>query len=108
MINCKTGFIFPPEVIPALATLRGYHWTSLVEQILSEPDQSIETIAFTHMMVKINNCQTCNSDSFRAMNGCQKCSTQSISRFRGTDPDLIDLFNSSKYEVETFLRKRES
>jgi hypothetical protein len=106
--NCKTGFIFPLEVIPALATLRGDQWISFVEHISKEPDHSIETIAFTHMMVRINNCHTCNSDSFRAMNGCIKCSTQSISRFRGTDSDLMILYNSSKYAVETFLRKRES
>jgi len=104
---CKTGFVFPPHVIPSLATLRGDSWSSFVQGISKKPDNSIETIAFTHMMVRMNNCQTCNSDSFRAMNGCLKCSFQSIIRFRGSDSDLLDLYQTSIYDVEAFQRKSE-
>ena len=107
MNTCKTGFIFPPYIIPDLNSLRGENWQTLVKSIAREPKDSINTTAFTHMMVKINNCHTCNSDSFRAMNGCLICSTQSVSRFRGSDSDLIDLFQTSKVDVENYLRKRE-
>lgn len=107
MSKCKTDFLFPPDVITSLTSLRGLNWQSFVEGIAREPYHSINTIAFTYMMVKINNCQTCNSDSFRAMNGCVICSTQSVSRYRGSDSDLIELFEISKLDVENFLRKRE-
>ena len=105
--NCKTGFLFPPFVIPSLTKLRGDSWSSFVQEISKKPDNSIETIAFTYMMVKMNNCHTCNSDSFRAMNGCIKCSSQSITRFRGSDSDLLDLYKISVNEVEAYHRKSE-
>ena len=58
MNNCKTGFIFPSNIIPTLETLRGDSWEVLIQRIINKPDHSIETIAFTHMMAGINNCHT--------------------------------------------------
>ena len=107
MNSCNTDFIFPPHIIPSLAQLRSEDWLSLVDGISNKTNDSIETIAFTYMMVKLNNCQTCNSDSFRAMNGCLVCSSQSISRYRGSDRDLIAIFQSSVDEIRAYQRKRE-
>ena len=56
-------------------------------------------------MARMSACATCNSDSFRALNGCMVCARQSLKRYRGTDEDLMELFQAAKDEVERYIEK---
>jgi hypothetical protein len=51
-------------------------------------------------------CVGCNADSFRAMKGCTQCARQNIKRFRGSDQDLMELFDQTHKEVDQYLEKR--
>ncbi|MCA9913383.1 MAG: hypothetical protein KC496_08530, partial [Anaerolineae bacterium] len=59
--------LFPAHVIPSLQNLRGEPWRKLVELIapLSEKDE--RKLAFMLMMIRLNGCMACETDSFRAM-----------------------------------------
>jgi hypothetical protein len=106
MNNRETELLFPAYVIPSLINTRGERWQLLVQQIaLLKPD-SLEILAFTLTMVRIGNCVYCNSDSYRAMHGCRQCARQALNRFRGSDEDLVDLYNSAKTEIEDYLEKK--
>lgn len=105
MENCETDLLFPTRVIPSLSGLRGESWQSLVKEIISAKADSIEVIAFTLFMVRINNCIFCNTDSYRAMHGCDQCARQALNRFRGSDQDLVELFDTARSEVHDFLDK---
>jgi hypothetical protein len=108
MENCETDLLFPVRVIPSLISSRGEIWQSLVQEIISTQPDSLETIAFTLLMVRISNCIFCNTDSYRAMHGCNQCARQALNRFRGTDQDLIELFETAKSEVKEYLEKRKN
>lgn len=94
------------RVIPLLKTLRGEEWAALVEMQQSSDCTWLEKYAFVLMMVRISGCVNCNSDSFRAMRGCTACSKQSVKRFRGSDPELIEQYRQVQKEVEQFLKKQ--
>jgi hypothetical protein len=106
MYNSDTELIFPIRIVPTLGSLRGDEWRNLVKEISSPKASLIDQLAFVLMMVKLDGCVTCNADSFRAMRGCTQCAWQSIRRFRGSDADLLTLFETAQREVETYLREK--
>jgi hypothetical protein len=105
MNSTDTDLLFPPRAIPALLDARQTAWRELVAGVLAADPDSLEQTAFILMMARINNCATCNADSYRAMNGCIACARQAIKRFRGTDNELVNLLESAKTEVKQYLQK---
>jgi hypothetical protein len=106
MYNPETDLLFPPHTLPALSDLRGAAWQELVTHVLAAGPDSLEQMAFVLMMARLNNCATCNADSFRAMTGCTTCAKQSLKRFHETDEALVALYHAASAEVEGYLQKR--
>ncbi|MGD0750648.1 MAG: hypothetical protein ABSA23_04495 [Anaerolineales bacterium] len=106
MYNPETDLLFPPRSLPALRNLRSSEWQHLVTNVLEAGPDGIEQMAFVLMMARMNNCATCNSDSFRAMAGCATCAAQSLKRFHETDDALISLYQAARGEVEQYLQKK--
>ena len=106
MYNPETDLLFPPRVLPALRDLRGGTWQELVTHVLAAGPDSLEQIAFILMMARLNNCSTCNADSFRAMTGCSTCAKQSLKRFHENDEALLALYQTAQAEVGLYLQKR--
>ena len=105
MENPDTGFIFPPHNISILCAERGAAWRNLVISVERTGLNSPEEMAFILLMARLNNCATCDADSFRSLHGCVLCSKQSLKRFRGTDDELTHLFEKARIEVIAFLKK---
>ncbi len=101
-VNPRTELLFPPHLIPDLKNLRGEEWRILVEHIASLPETDPETLAFCLMMIRLNACLGCVSGSYRFMRGCELCAQQTISRFQGTDEELIELFYKAKDDLEHY------
>ncbi len=106
MYNPDTDLIFPPRSIPSLCKERGAAWRDLVMLVKETGLDSPEQMAFILMMARLNNCATCNADSYRAIHGCTLCAKQSLKRFRGSDEELTALFEIAKAEVVVFLQKK--
>ena len=106
MYNPDTELLFPLRVIPQLKTLRNPEWAELVERIQGGNCTRTEKYAFVLMLVRMSGCVSCNSDSFRAMRGCTTCAKQTIKRYRGSDPELIEQFRVVQKEVEQYLKKQ--
>jgi hypothetical protein len=105
MHNGGIDLLFPSRAIEPLRKLRGDQWESLISRLAEVEPTSLERIAFVLFMVRISGCTTCQSDSFRAMRGCVLCSTTTIKRFKGTDQDLIELFNEAMQEVTKYMKE---
>lgn len=94
--------MFPHHVIPSLRRLRGKQWKALVERVITLPECHEETLAFMLMMIRLNGCMVCETDSFRAMRGCAACALQTLRRFKGEDEELIALYQQALLEVRQF------
>jgi hypothetical protein len=106
MYNPETDLLFPPRSLPALSDVRGAAWRELVISVLAAGPNSLEQMAFVLMMARLNNCATCNADSFRAMTGCTTCAKQSLKRFHETDEALIAVYQAARAEVQQYLQKK--
>jgi hypothetical protein len=85
--------------------MRSQEWQQLIADLCANPAEKTDHLAFVLMMVKLGGCLGCNADSYRAMRGCTQCARQTVRRFRGSDKDLIEQFNQSRREMETYLKK---
>ena len=99
MFIADTELLFPSRVILELRDLRGEAWQKLVDEVVEQEPKSIKRLAFTLMMVRLDGCVTCNSDSYRAMLGCTECACQNIRRFRESDQELIQLYQDTCQEL---------
>ena len=64
MYSYDTELLFPPKIIPTLRGLRGRDWANLIDQIDQSVNDDLVQIAFVLLMVRMNGCKTCSSDSY--------------------------------------------
>jgi hypothetical protein len=95
--------MFPPRVIPSLRGIRGPDWQGLVDQVTALPEDDPESLAFVLMMIRLDGCLECETDSYRAMRGCELCAVQSLRRFKGSDRDLLQRHKGALQDVVAFL-----
>jgi hypothetical protein len=101
-VNPRTELLFPPHLIRDLRDLRGDAWRELVDSVAGLPETDPDTLAFCLMMIRLNACLGCVSGSYRFMRGCELCTQQTISRFQGTDEELIELFHQARYDLARY------
>jgi hypothetical protein len=106
MYNADTELLYPMRVTPSLRNIRDEKWSDLIDRVVSKESSTNEQLAFTLMMVKLDGCVNCNTDSFRAMRGCTQCAKQNIKRFRGNDNELFDQYEQAIIEVDKYLATR--
>jgi hypothetical protein len=106
MYNSDTELLFPLRVVPSLDEIRGVEWQALLDRVSAPNAPIADQVGFVLLMVRMAGCVGCNADSFRAMKGCTQCARQNIKRHRGTDQELIDLFEQTRKEAEIFLVKK--
>jgi hypothetical protein len=106
MYNSDTELLFPLRVIQSLSDMRGSDCQALLQRVSSPEASQAEQMGFVLMMVRIDGCVGCNADSFRAMKGCTLCARQNLKRYRGSDKELVELFEQTCKEVELHLGKK--
>jgi len=99
MYQNDAEMLFPSRVIPLLRNLRSGEWQQLVDQVLGEGEGSVAEQAFGLMMIRLDGCLTCHADSYRAMRGCSLCAQQTITRFKGTDPELLQAYEQARQDI---------
>ncbi len=104
MYQPDAEMLFPARVIPHLRDRRGKVWWGLVDRVTRQDETSVDALAFGLMMVRIGGCLTCHADSYRAMRGCTVCAQQAVTRYKGTDGELLKLFKAAKADVVNYLK----
>ena len=99
----KNEILFPSYVIPSLRDLRGEEWRKLVERIVSLAESHPERLAFSLMMIRLDGCLECETDSYRAMRGCGVCASQTLRRFKGSDLDLLKAYEDALADIQDYL-----
>jgi hypothetical protein len=100
--------LFPNYVISMLRDMRGSEWRELVDRVVALPPDHPELLAFGLMMIRLNGCLECETDSYRAMRGCAMCALQTLRRYKGTDRDLLKIYEKALAEVQTFVTEQEA
>jgi len=103
----KTEMMFPPQAISGLRDLRGKRWQKLVDRVSALPEMHPDKLAFMLMMVRLDGCLKCASDSYRALRGCDLCARQTVDRFKGTDRDLCKQFELAREDVLKYLESKD-
>lgn len=98
----NNDILFPHSAIASLKDLRGEKWRDLIEHILKLKETDEETLAFMLMMIRLNGCLDCETDSFRAMKGCAHCAMQTVRRYKGSDEELIAEYNKALVDIRRF------
>ena len=101
--HSDTEILFPMRVAPSLKNLRGETWNRLVSDACSAPDDSVDQLAFSLVLIRVNGCLTCHTDCYRAMRGCSVCASMSVRRYRGSDEELRAMVEDAKWEVKLYL-----
>jgi hypothetical protein len=95
--------LFPNRCIRQLIGLRSAEWDELVQWIVTLPEPSEDSLAFSLMMIKLGSCLTCDLDSYRASLGCITCARRTVTGFKGTDAVLRKRFEEARSEVHDYL-----
>jgi hypothetical protein len=98
--------LFPHQIIPRLRDLRGPEWTALVDRVMQVAEGHEESLAFVLMMIRLNGCLACETDSYRAMRGCDACAIQTLRRYKGSDGELVNAYRQALDDVRDFLVKK--
>ncbi len=99
--------LFPAHVIPSLRNLRSEDWGQFIDGLLTQHETTPDGLAFGLLMIRLNGCMSCTADSFRAMRGCGQCARQVISRFKGSDQDLIENWRAARTDILNYLENGE-
>ena len=91
--------IFHPRAIPGLQDIRGPGWRVFVQEIATTPDASLQKAAFVLLMARLCGCLSCDDEGLRAAQGCGHCSRQTISKFKGSDDELLAQYGAAYKEV---------
>lgn len=98
----ENEILFPPYVIPNLREARGPLWRDLVDRVSRLPEDHPENLGFSLLMIRLDGCLSCETDSYRAMRGCLACAQQSLRRFKGSDEELIDRYKKAVEDISVF------
>jgi hypothetical protein len=103
----ESEILFPPRCVPQLRDLRGPEWAELIDHIAALPDGHEDVLGFSLTTIRLGSCLTCNLDSYRASLGCCTCARRSVSGFKGSDKELILMFEEAREEVRAYLASNE-
>lgn len=99
----ENELLFPSYVIPKLRDSRGAAWEELVDHVARLPEDHPEALAFSLMMIYLDGCMACETDSYRAMRGCTACALQMLRRYKGPDKELLERYRAALEEVQEHL-----
>jgi hypothetical protein len=99
--------LYPNYVTSLLRDMRGDEWRKLIDHVVDLPDDHPDLLGFALMMIRLNGCMECETDSYRAMCGCAMCATQTLRRYKGPDRDLLDAYEKALVDVQAFLAEQD-
>jgi hypothetical protein len=104
-MHAGSELLFPPYAIAPLRDLRGPEWRALVIRVAALPETDPDSLAFSLMMMRLDGCLTCETDSYKAMRGCVQCAIQTIRRFKESDEELLALYKEAQKDVVGYLKE---
>jgi hypothetical protein len=104
-IHAKAELLFPAHLITNLRDLRGDDWRALVERVSQLPETDPDSLAFVLMMIELDGCLRCNSNNYKFLRGCFLCATQTVQSYKGSDADLLRMYERAKRTITLHLEQ---
>lgn len=104
-LHSKAELLFPAHLISSLRDLRGDDWRLLVDRVAALPETHPDSMAFVLMMIELDGCMKCNSNNYKFLRGCYLCATQTVQSYKGSDRDLLLLYQKAKVEIDGQLQR---
>lgn len=108
MYQQDAELLFPERVIPDLKGARDKDWDELVDMVCDQEPDSVDGLAFSLMMMRINGCMTCHAGSHRARLGCTACAQQTVRRYKGSDEELLNKFGRARGDIVVYVDEMHS
>jgi hypothetical protein len=99
----RNELMFPHYVIPLLRQVRGETWRALINSLVDAAGDDPRALALMLLMIRLNGCLSCETDSFRAMRGCATCALQTLRRFKGSDDELVTQYQQALAEIQSYF-----
>lgn len=106
MYQRETELLFPMRVASALIDMRGEVWQELVDRACKAEAASLDRLAFNLLIIRLCNCLSCQTHSYRALHGCEQCAKHSVRRFRGDDTELVQMFEDAVTDIDIHLNNQ--
>lgn len=104
-VHAKAELLFPAHLIPSLRDLRGDEWRDLVDRVAALPETHPDSLAFVLLMIELDGCLKCNSNNYKFLRGCYLCATQTIQSYKGTDEELLEMYQRARKELSANLQQ---
>ncbi len=100
----RTEILFAPWAVRALKDARGTKWRRLVEEIAALPEDAPAALAFQLVMIRLNNCVTCDARKFMERGGCARCAATNLGFSKETEESLILRYRAARKEIIQTLK----
>ena len=106
MYHRETELLFPMRIASTLREMRGEVWRDLVDRACEAESASTDRLAFNLLIIRLCNCLSCRTHSYRALNGCEQCAKHTVRRFQGEDAELVRKFEDAATDIGIHLNKQ--
>ena len=102
----KSEILFPRRCLSSLRRMRGPEWQELVSRVSKLPEDHVDSLALSLLMIRLCNCLKCDLGSYKASLGCCACSQRALSGFKGSDTALLRGVKGAGKRVIAYLESR--
>jgi len=86
--------------------MRSPRWQELVSRVARLPEDHVDSLALSLLMIRLCNCLKCDLGSYKASLGCCACAQRALSGFKSSDAALLRRFEGSRKRVIDYLESR--
>lgn len=102
----KSEILFPRRCLSSLRRMRGPKWQELVSRVSRLPEDHVDSLALSLLMIQLCNCLKCDLGSYKASLGCCACAQRALSGFKNTDTALLHRLEGARKRVIAYLESR--
>jgi len=103
----KSEILFPRRCLPSLRRMRGSKWQELVTRVSRHPEDHVDSLALSLLMIRLCNCLKCDLGSYKASLGCCACAQRALSGFKSSDAALHRRFEGARKQLINYLESRD-
>ncbi len=103
----KSEILFPRRCLSGLKRMRSEKWQELVNRVSRLPEDHVDSLALSLLIIRLCNCLKCDLGSYKASLGCCACAQRALSGFKSSDAALQRRFEAARKQLIEYLESRD-